>query len=1441
MKLDKKMMVSVFGLAMAVGVLAADYTVESGATFDLRSLPLTLDDGSVVMNEAGNVITFMPGSTGTLSVVSYPVYETGVTPGFATLWGTQFPSAAEWPTNGMDEAEVLPLFCVYATNGVSDCAEIAEQYNIKADRGFYAYCADWTIPEDEAGFYSFFEHFSTAVVLMIDGKVVLANAVWNSPTCVTDINLAAGRHAVTLILANHGTDQNSLFGHANAQKVPGIVYNRSNANMTFAGYSPINSGENPYPEARHFTNDIENGSAPFTARCPTDWGNGSLVHACLNLHEGNVTLDASNVAPFIYGGLCTTNGGCLTVVGTNALDVGGYVERDMHYTFLSAPVSFAEEDGTSINGTIRFVGSTTIIAAPTDWELASDSGILGLMAPNFPGSDLSLTTWDATILATNAFSADQTVTVGVGRTLQVKPCIIDPASCWKWHGIDTEILLNVKLDGGELKFMNVPDLVVNGNIAGNGTITVDKGSWTPETIFRGTVAVTGELNIVTGNNVVIETDSLGDTVAVNLLEGPHSLDKSAWGTLRLRPEGAGVSETTASIALLTGDEALAKPTMCVYSNQILTLGDLSGSLTIQGDDVSSSRLVVSSSTDMSGVVFKNLAYVTLDALSDGMTVPLVCDSVGLFNLPENVHDLSLAASNDALIGRVPASGLRRVTVASGATVTLPEGTSVAVVSGDGVVRFQGDGRVSIVEGQAIVMSMDGTVTVDSATANAAHDLGSEIDPALWLDASSSASRFRQLTYQGEGQTYTNDAVLIDKWFDARPDHNDLYGWNRRGDDGNNYPQVFPYLLPGTCNGLTTAQFGYFANRVPPDVRENRRIPFNHPITAKYCVMVFGSQNGGGTTMLGGWNCTEYSKGPTYSTPGKLRRFEEQYYTTNKYSSTLQAWARDWSQPIFATSRPTWVNGKPVDPTVTGYNGEYQIISYEIDDGEGNGIAVQSLGGDTDSITSSGQIFGEVLVFTNALTEAQRQRVEEYLSKKWGIALEVTGEGPSVAMATGSSLVVDGDATASGAFTDGTVMLKAGSRLTVPALKLPWREADIPTNNLSGWYDPDDASRCLKRTIANDTRPLAIDSLFSKFSGTTAGTYVQDAPFLSGFLKFSDYDEANADRRPWRAEGTRGVGPSRRWLDYTVMPENDDHGNCLRFKTTFSEWYGLNKTGRVNTPWQTAFMVTDTSAGGGNALCTQYALTPKGIRKGWIASEPIWANNTEVAITGGKTYLDGSQINGTTQGYTGRPELLTVQATNNVNLHAIGFYNGASATSSGETSHEILGEMIFYNDEVGDDVRAEIEAYLMSKWLGKLPKGYVDWRGTTVSGSGTVTTATPMHLPKLADDFAGTVELTGDNYSFGVDGSRVVTNALVFGAGTTLALPEEGTVSVAFAGTPASCVLMTAGSFSGVDIARWTVNVTPATELKKSLRFCDNPDGTKSLWFSFPAGTTIMIR
>lgn len=153
-------------------------------------------------------------------------------------------------------------------------------------------------------------------------------------------------------------------------------------------------------------------------------------------------------------------------------------------------------------------------------------------------------------------------------------------------------------------------------------------------------------------------------------------------------------------------------------------------------------------------------------------------------------------------------------------------------------------------------------------------------------------------------------------------------------------------------------------------------------------LVLGTAGGGGS--LFGWNSTG------------LQRASEG--TTDPSTAMLKPSAHPES------AVQTRLNGVDVDGTKTGFTGGYDQVSLEMVIGNAD---LKGFGGISYANSwCGGQQLGEIVIYTNRLTFAEKRAVESYLNRKW-FNRSVSYASPSVAgdvkVAVGATLTVEGGA------------------------------------------------------------------------------------------------------------------------------------------------------------------------------------------------------------------------------------------------------------------------------------------------------------------------------------------------------------------------------------------------------------------------------------------------
>jgi len=656
--------------------------------------------------------------------------------------------------------------------------------------------------------------------------------------------------------------------------------------------------------------------------------------------------------------------------------------------------------------------------------------------------------------------------------------------------------------------------------------------------------------------------------------------------------------------------------------------------------------------------------------------------------------------------------------------------------------------------------------------------------AHWFDADKAGSVIKftyasaQPGWENVRNEYEGHPIVIG-WADAVTGTDGLFLYNNRiwtpsngtKPEDDYVLQVMPYLVEGGLNGRNYVSCGCLAKNTPGAkydasgklvaVSETRRLrvwqgggsgsskpssgSYRDFGTTPYCIMVYNSANGGGKALLGTDGVAAH---------GNLAR---------NTSDTQFVWT---AYPGFSMC----ADGVPVNPMNERPSGGWQVLSLDM---TATNTVVNAIGRHQSDGNSGGQDYAEIIFFSEKPTDAERAACERYLAEKWGLTqtyVRTVLPGETLVGKSGgtvelrNSLQPDGDSSAvvtlAGDFR-GRIVVPEGRTLVLADKPAPPTEADIPSVGRVGWFDPS-LEGAVELNPA-DSKGVHVEKLW----GRDLDGLLQN----EGDYWLSGQHSANATGRcagkSGRPDGVWPLADDLTWLDYA----HKTGGNTMRFHNSLK----TATTSTVGTPLNTreGFLVLDTSLGGGNPVGTDVGFTQNILpRDGGDVDAPIWSAANTVTMSG--TWLDTTQVDGTTHGFNGRGEVLTYQAATTLPVAFFGFYNG------NVRNFERMGEILLYDRVLEDDERRLTQEYLMYKWLGDLNGRYSDLSGASVSGAGTVRSATLAALPRYEADFSGATEVSAEALS--VKGGAPVA---VVG---DLSFPNLKAVSVA---TKEPCVLATA--------------------------------------------------
>ena len=986
---------------------------------------------------------------------------------------------------------------------------------------------------------------------------------------------------------------------------------------------------------------------------------------------------------------------------------------------------------------------------------------------------------DVTILSPNALTAGKTLKLGGSASARFYLCYYnDWWSPWGVKGGETErakevmqVKFNIVLDGEKTAF-NTGDancIHLTGDISGAGKVNITNGGKEYSKIyFDGKYAVTGPLasgqtpssfvRLVFTNPAGYLGDATTAAAAVKLtaLQGiVYDLQGDGLYAANLASLTVPSTSTSGGKTYSNTNAAVA-----VSANTTLGVGTFNGMIRV---DEGLERINIPGAA----------------RLSAGATVYLASTAEG---------SVDLSVLGDVKISRVVVPkdcNLAFADSLSDITIEVEDGGS-AVLQGlenDVSVTCADGGRVEVTD-EAWMETMDD-------------------DIVMWLDATraySSTNLYAQVEKSGfkvgDVVTYkrpTGETVSsIDNWSDWRTDRSGKF-YNHTYLNGvsyllPSYANFYPHLMQDGPGGK--AYVSLYADNVSCRFHQSA-----WPASPKFAVMVFGSQHGGGSSIL------------SFQTKGYMGRDRSAASNPITTNETLKAGY-------------VWLDGEAVDPTVTGFSGGWQIISLKIDktvNGLGFSTAYTGEGRD-----SGNQNYGEILFFKKELDDAARQGVERYLARKWGIADYKGPIAQSKISANGDGTLKLGVPTELGGGFAGTVETAEGAAVDFDFNPIPGEEA-VTAVTPAAWFDANYPGALMMSSTTK--HPLNVARWYDRLSIGPDGT-VADGALVAHY--FNSDNRAPSLQKQVFADGT-----DVNWLDFsnyygfevkepsTVETNNVVQGNMLRFGTMPDNL--VQATYPIDA--KTVFIVQDSSKGGGTPILTatsgnknnfqvRYSDADLSLGAAALAAKPIWVGHSATYFSDGATYLNGDRVDGATQGFTCGPELLTGVAglDKTFPIGCFGYYSATEKQPYTDIG-EILGEVILYNAELTDTQREDIEAYLMWKWLRRIRTGYDPIEGLSrakIAGAGTVTIESfASALPSFAEGFAGKVAVTAETLAFGGATYDFKDGAVAFPAAVTIHVSgdlDDGDYELLSAGSIAPGTVFTA-VYDGEGEARLTLTNT----------------------------------
>ena len=728
--------------------------------------------------------------------------------------------------------------------------------------------------------------------------------------------------------------------------------------------------------------------------------------------------------------------------------------------------------------------------------------------------------------------------------------------------------------------------------------------------------------------------------------------------------------------------------------------------------------------------------ITLDPSADGSSIEKVTvKSGGTFRLAPGraltITNLIVQAGGRISLAAGATMEPKTLSFAAGGVIRMEEGVTFDA-SGwnlpDGTV-FEGPGAVTGLTSAKIKacefhggVSIAVTGSADNLmmTGTTSTNLPTRVSPAFWVSAKAADS----LIY-GNG----DHPKLITQWNDCRgtPEQGYHYATNTiAGGFEINSTTYAPYLNWNTVGSLVFMQRTDTAVANPG---ESPALVWDTPITgikAVFAVVAgqYDARNGGGSLL------------------GSTERLS----TCHFYRPNVRSWYNNrfdsnnpnlWNAPYF-------INGQlpPDGQTLAGsvrtkpmLNG---CFAHVIDVHPlGDGAEADCWGYQNSAPNEYGAWIGECIIYTNAVTEIERRRIENYLMAKWlgsrVIASEVvppdqelSGDavgGANINVAAGDAVSIPSLTNANGLVKSGagTVWLKGVQ--TAGALSVQGGVVNIQSHDVTANFVLPEGA--FLHVDANDDK---------SFPDSTAVEGGQSVP------KWVDTDNpdnparlevfyGNYGRPLRRTDETSFVRPMK-VVDYGAF-HNDYDPDWT--KNTQSGWWGSesryvmhvlrngNATDITNAPVAAVFAVWGTAAGG-NQLLGGYNQRGTGLLRGYVASDDV-AGNVAMSIlkkdtgddgwkythrTSVETALNfealalknGCEVNLMETPPSGAYDVVSILTPYRIGCSSLGFY-GVGYKSGGLQ----MGELILYSTPVTTDEARRIDSYLNYKWFGREPDAW----------------------------------------------------------------------------------------------------------------------------------------
>lgn len=539
-----------------------------------------------------------------------------------------------------------------------------------------------------------------------------------------------------------------------------------------------------------------------------------------------------------------------------------------------------------------------------------------------------------------------------------------------------DVLLAQSLSGTErLVVTGGGTLSLGGNQSGfSGTLERDSG-----TVLITEIADAGNMRLELSGTAALHT---GSNAALDLnlvVNGNVSITSLVADVVLSSVDLQGGTLTVANALDLTFEEMQipAGVNATVYSSGHVVIGALSGggTLTVAGggsfDIIDKSALdTEGGSVTAAGGTTLNTAVSVLAKLSVGWNLtlsPTALLSVSNLNFyggtltitsgelaVENLTVFEGVASAIEVQGSALVGSVESCAIADNAVFTVDQGTvntlTMGALAGSGTLRLNG-GTLSVgaISSGVHLDINDGSAVLTAAIAPVV-PLWTSGEPAFWVDAAASGSLVAGSNLEWRDKRYSGGIHTMKA--------------TATGEQ--------PAILNGELNGNSVVKFA------SPSSASYKGMVWNQRLTNIRTVFwVIGAQEGGGM-LLGDEELIDFLR-------GEIAPYGwADYPLDNPYTALFSTRYANANRDNLPSVRNgvTRVNGAPYDSFQKGFPspGYHVIATRTADNTMAKAFASERIAGY--NMRSGCQRLGEVLVFTNALTDAEMVDTENYLQKKW---------------------------------------------------------------------------------------------------------------------------------------------------------------------------------------------------------------------------------------------------------------------------------------------------------------------------------------------------------------------------------------------------------------------------------------------------------------------------